>query len=143
MKNRKLHREFLFMLFCLLVSAVAYSQDLTGYWQGRFRTDQRRNGASQTFFMNMVLKQTGKKIEGRFGNSQLDFPNKPDVVYGISGIIGKNEKIPSRLMRDGILYNRLFDDVAEYFLELDDIHYVKNDTMEVLYGNWADRKSVV
>ena len=136
MKNRRFYKELLFTLINLLIIAPAYTQDLTGYWQGQFRTDQRRNGASQSFFMNMVLKQTGKKVEGRFGNAPLDFPNSPQVVYEISGIIAKNDKAPTRLMRGRILYTRLTDEVADFFLELDDIHYVKNDTMEMLYGNW-------
>ena len=115
----------------------AYSQDLSGYWQGKFRTDQRLNGASKTFFMNMVLKQNGRKIEGRFSNAAVDFPNNPDVVYEISGIIRKKDTIPTSLMRGKILYSRLPDEVAEYFLSLDNIKYFKNDTTEVLYGDWS------
>ncbi len=136
MKKRKVHKELLFTLIYLLIIVPAYSQDLTGYWQGQFRTDQRLNGRSQSFFMNMVLKQTGKKVEGRFGNAPLDFPNSPQVVYEISGIIGKKDKIPTRLRREQVLYTRLWDEVADFFLELDDIRYLKNDTMEMLYGNW-------
>ncbi|MFM6925840.1 MAG: hypothetical protein ACKOU7_10095 [Ferruginibacter sp.] len=115
---------------------TACSQDLSGNWQGRFRTDQRLNGASRTFFMNMVLVQHGKKIEGRFGNAPLDFPDKLQVVYEISGIIGKRDTIPSRLMRGNILFSRLEYEWADYFLSLDNIQYFKNDTMEVLYGDW-------
>jgi hypothetical protein len=137
MKHKKLHKLLVISMIFSMLFITAYSQDLSGYWQGRFRTDQRRNGASKTFFMNMVLIQNGRKIEGRFGNSALDFPNNPDVVYEISGIIGKKEKIPSRLIRGRILYSRLFDEVAEYFLSLDDIKYDKNDSIEVLYGNWS------
>ena len=121
-----------------MLFTTAYSQDLSGYWQGRFRTDQRLNGASVTFFMNMVLVQNGRKVEGRFGNSNLDFPNNPQVVFEISGIIGKKDKIPTRLIRSRILYNMLVpEEVAEYFLSLDNIKYEKNDSVEVLYGDWS------
>jgi hypothetical protein len=137
MKRKKSKKVLVASLICFMLFTTAYSQDLSGYWQGRFRTDQRLNGASKTFFMNMVLKQSGRKIEGRFGNSQLDFPNIPDVVYEISGIIGKREKIPSRLTRGTILYSRLWEGVAEYFLSLDNIKYFRNDTIEVLYGDWS------
>jgi hypothetical protein len=137
MKLKKLNKIPVASLICLMLFTTAYSQDLSGYWQGRFRTDQRLNGASKTFFMNMVLKQDGRKIEGRFGNSALDFPNYPDVVYEISGLVGKKDKIPSRLTRGRILYSRLPDEVAEYFLSLDNIQYFKNDTLEVLYGDWS------
>ncbi len=85
----------------------------------------------------MVLTQHGKKIEGRFGNAPLDFPDRPEVVYEISGIIRKKASIPSSLMRGRILYNKIPDEVAEYFLSLDEIKYTSNDSMEVLYGNWT------
>jgi hypothetical protein len=137
MKLKNLNTILVLSLTCFMLFTKAYSQDLSGYWQGRFRTDQRRNGASVTFFMNMVLVQSGQKIEGRFGNSELDFPNNPHVVYELSGIIGKKEKIPLRLMRGRILYNRIPDEVAEYFLSLDNIKYKKNDSIEVLYGDWS------
>ena len=121
----------------MLIISSAYTQDVTGYWQGQLNTNLSANGASRSFFVNMVLKQTGKKVDGRFSTSHLDFPNNPYVVFEISGIIGKKDKIPTRLMRGNILYNRLSDVEAQYFLEFDDIQYVKNDTMEVIYGNWT------
>ena len=137
MKKGKFSGRILLIVVCLLVFTASYSQDLSGYWQGEFRTDQRFNGRHVTFFMNMVLGQNGRKILGRFANSALDFPNNPDVVYEISGIIGKKDKIPSRLIRNEILYNRLPGETAEYFLSLDQIEYIKNDTMEVLRGYWS------
>ena len=137
MKLKQLNKVFAISLISFTQFITAYSQDLTGYWQGRFRTDQRLNGASETFFMNMVLVQKGRKIEGRFGTSALAFPNKPDLVYEISGIIGKKDTIPASLMRGRILYSRLPDEVAEYFLSLDNIQYFKNDTVEVLHGDWT------
>ena len=137
MKLKQLNKVFLASFICFMLSVTARSQDLTGYWQGRFRTDQRLNGASETFFMNMVLVQKGRKIEGRFGTAALAFPNKPDLVYEISGIIGKKDTIPASLMRGRILYSRLPDEVAEYFLSLDNIQYFKNDTVEVLHGDWT------
>ena len=123
MKLKMVNKISVFCLLSFMLFATAYAQDLSGYWQGRFRTDQRRNGASVTFFMNMVLIQNGRKIEGRFGNSELDRANYPNVVYEVSGIIGKKEKIPSRLIRGRILYNKIPDEVAEYFLSLDNIKY--------------------
>ncbi|MBK9485347.1 MAG: hypothetical protein IPO01_09065 [Chitinophagaceae bacterium] len=105
---------------------------------GKIQNRPKTNGASVTFFMNMVLVQNGRKIEGRFGNAGLDFPNNPSVVYEISGIIGKKDKIPTSLMRGRILYNRIVpEEVAEYFLSLDNIKYEKNDSAEVLYGDWS------
>lgn len=136
MPFKKIHKIPAGIVICLLLCMPAHAQDLTGYWQGRFRTDQRLNGASRTFFMNMVLVQHGKKIEGRFGNAPLDFPNNLQVVYEISGIIGKKDTIPARLMRGSILFSRLSDETADFFLSLDNIRYFRNDTVEVLYGDW-------
>lgn len=136
MRFKKLLKVFIVNLACMLF-VTGYAQDLTGYWQGRFRTDQRLNGASRTFFMNMVLVQNGRKVEGRFGNAQLDFPNSLDVVYEISGLIGKKDKIPYSLRRGRVLYTRLPDVVAEFFLSLDNIKYEKKDSVEVLYGDWT------
>jgi hypothetical protein len=132
MKLKKINKVLVSLACCMLIMN-AYAQDLSGYWQGRFRTDQRRNGASVTFFMNMALVQNGRKIEGRFGNAELDFPNNPNVVYEISGLIGKKDKIPTRLMRGRILYNKIIpEEVAEYFLSFDNIRYEKSDSVEVL-----------
>jgi hypothetical protein len=137
MELKNIHKILFASLVCCILFTTAYAQDLTGYWQGRFRTDQRLNGASRTFFMNMVLVQNGRKIEGRFGNAALDFPNSLDVVYEISGLIGKRDKIPYSLRRGRVLYTRLPDVVAEYFLSLDNIKYEKKDSVEVLYGDWT------
>jgi hypothetical protein len=137
MKCKSLHKIFLVSLACCMLLTTASAQDLTGYWQGRFRADQSPTGASKTFFMNMVLVQNGRKIDGRFGKAELDFPNNPVVVYEISGSLGKKEKIPSRLIRGKILYSKLFDEAAESFLSLDNIQYEKNDSAEVLYGDWS------
>lgn len=137
MAQKKLNKILTSIVFLLALCTTTAAQDLTGAWQGRFRTDQRLNGASKTFFMNMMLTQHGRKIEGRFGNAPLDFPDRPEVVYEISGIIRKKATIPAHLMRGRILYSKLIDEVAEYFLSLDEIQYFRNDTMEVLYGNWT------
>lgn len=136
MNIRSINKEILFTVINLLLFVSAYTQDLSGYWQGVFNTDQNRRGIRRSFFLNMVLHQDGKKVEGRFSNSPMDFRNNPAVVYEISGIIGKKDKIPARMMVGKILYNNLLPDVAEYFLQFDDIHHFKNDTMELLYGNW-------
>jgi len=117
-----------------LVFSSSYAQDLSGYWQGIFNSDLTRVRGS--FFLNMVLHQEGKKVEGRFSNSSLDAKNIPEVVFEISGVAGKKEKIPSRLRAGHILYNILPLGIAEIFLEFDQIRYLKNDTMEVLYGRW-------
>lgn len=136
MNIRSINKEILCTVIMLLLFASAYTQDLTGYWQGVFNTDQNLRGIRRTFFLNMVLHQDGRKVEGRFSNSPMDFRNNPQVVYEISGMIDKKDKIPARMIVGKILYNTLLPGVAEYFLQFDDIRYLKNDTMELLYGNW-------
>ena len=135
LKNKSHNRIFLTAIN-LLLFVSAYTQDLTGYWQGVFVSDLAEKRPGRSFFMNMVLIQNGRKIEGRFGNSQMDFKNTIDVVYEISGILGKKDKLPTRLTRGSILYDNLPGRAAEAFFQFEDIRYFKNDTMEVLYGNW-------
>ncbi len=122
-------------IISLLLFTPVYTQDnISGQWQGVFYTDM--SYVHRPFFLNMILRQDGKKVEGRFSNSIMDLQNEPHVVYEISGLIGKKDKIPSRLMVGKIIYNMLPEGVAEVFLQFDEIHYFRNDTMEVLFGNW-------
>lgn len=136
LKNKIPYKPLSLCLLVFMHWVTAYTQDITGYWQGQFRTDQRLSGRSETFFMNMVLNQNGRKIEGQFYTAPLDFPKKQSVIYEISGTLGKKDKMPASLMRGKILYSRIPDEVAEYFLSFEEIRYSHNDTMEMLYGNW-------
>ena len=138
MNKRETRKITLFLAIGLLVSVSSCAQDttLTGYWQGAFNSDHA-NGRRETYFLNMMLLQTGRKVEGRFSNSLMDFKNYPQVVWNISGLIGKKDQIPTRLMRGKLLYSVLSESATDYFLEFDNIHYFKNDTIEVLYGNWS------
>lgn len=129
-------KSFVFCLACFVLTITAYAQDLSGYWQGKFRTDQRLSGRSETFFMAMALNQQGRKIAGQFYTAPLAFPKSQTFIYEISGLIGKKEKIPASLTRGRILYARLPEEIAEYFLSFEEINYEKNDTVEILYGKW-------
>ena len=135
LKNKS-QKRILLTCINLFILISAYTQDLTGYWQGVFVSDLAEKRPGRSFLMNMVLHQHGRKIEGRFGNSQMDFKNKIDVVYEISGSLGKKDKLPTRLTRGSILYDNLPGRAAEAFFQFEDIRYFKNDSMEVLYGNW-------
>ena len=135
LKNKS-QKRILLTAINLLILISAYTQDLTGYWQGVFVSDLAEKRPGRSFFMNMVLIQNGRKIEGRFGNSQMDFKNTIDVVYEISGLLGQKDKLPTRLTRGSILYDNLPGRAAEAFFQFEDIRYFKNDSMEVLYGNW-------
>lgn len=136
MKN-KFHRQILITAINLLLIASAYTQDLSGYWQGVFVSDLDSKNPGREFFLNMVIYQNGRKIEGRFSSSYMDSRNQPNVVYEISGELGKKDKIPTRLIAGRILHNTLPGTVAEAFQQFDDIRYFKNDSMEVLYGVWT------
>lgn len=129
---KALSLSLLILMYCL----TAHTQVINGYWQGRFRTDQRLSGRSEIFYMKMELKQQGRKIEGQFYTAPLDFPESKSVLYQISGRLGKKDSVPAILMRDRILYSRIPDEVAEYFLSFEEISYSHNDTMEILQGNW-------
>jgi hypothetical protein len=136
LKNKS-QKRILLTAINLFILISAYTQDLTGYWQGVFVSDLDRRRPGREFFLNMFLDQDGRKIEGRFSTSLMDFKNVPSVVYEISGNIGRKDKLPARLIVGKILYNTLPGMVAEAFLQFDDIRYFKNDTEEVLYGNWT------
>lgn len=129
-------KQILFTAINLLLCVSAYTQDLTGYWQGVFVSDLDRSRPGREFFMNMFLNQEGRKVEGRFSNSPMDYRNNPTVVYEISGTIGRKDKIPARLTAGRILYNMIPGAAADAFFQFEDIRYFKNDTMEVLYGIW-------
>jgi len=132
-----IHKRFLLTAVNLLILVSVYTQDLSGYWQGVFVSDLVGLRPGRSFFMNMVLRQNDRKIEGRFGNSQMDFKERLNVVYEISGLLGKKDRIPSTMMVGRILYNDLPGSTAEVFQQFEDIHYFKNDSMEVLYGSWT------
>lgn len=136
LKGKKIYKLLILCLLFVVQAANAGAQDISGMWQGQFRTDQRLNGRSETFFMSMVLNLRGRKIQGQFYTAPLDFPKNQSVIYEISGLADKKEKLPRQMMRDRILYSRIPDEVAEYFLSFEEIRYVKNDTVEMLYGNW-------
>lgn len=136
MKYKTLHTRSFFLVLAMLQFTSIHAQDITGYWQGRFRTDQRLNGRSETFFMNMVLNRDGRKIEGQFYTAPLAFPDKPTIIYQVSALLGKKEKVPPTIMRDVTLYSRIPEQVADYFRSLEEIKYLRNDTIEILYGNW-------
>ena len=123
-------------LFCMFCSALLFAQDLSGDWQGVFNTDMSLVGKRRSFSMKMHLEQKGRKIKGSFWNAQLDFPDKPNVGYSISGLISKNSIAPYRMMRGQILLDNLIGETAEIFWQFDEIHYLKNDTIELLYGKW-------
>lgn len=127
------------LLICLLFSlnnAVALAQDLSGDWQGVFNTDMSLVGKRRSFSMKMHLEQNGRKVSGTFLNAPLDFPDRPNVAYSISGLISKKSIAPYRMMRSKILLDNLPGETAEIFLQFDEIHYLKTDTAELLYGKW-------
>ncbi len=127
------------LLICLLFSlnsAVVLAQDLSGDWQGVFNTDMSLVGKRRSFSMKMHLEQNGRKVSGTFWNAPFDFPDRPNVAYSISGLISKKSIAPYRMMRGKILLDNLPGETAEIFLQFDEIHYLKNDTAELLYGKW-------
>lgn len=136
------HKKLFVGLLFLLCSAVSFAQDLTGDWQGVFNTDMSLVGKRRSFSMKMHLEQNGRKIKGHFFNAQLDFPDKPNVGYSISGLIAKKSIAPYRMMRGQILLDNLTGETAEIFWQFDEIHYLKNDTLELLYGKWLPNNAI-
>ena len=61
MNIRSINKEILFTVINLLLFVSAYTQDLSGYWQGVFNTDQNRRGIRRSFFLIWSYIRMAKK----------------------------------------------------------------------------------
>ncbi|HMC98993.1 MAG TPA: hypothetical protein VKH37_02540 [Ferruginibacter sp.] len=95
----------------------------------------------RTFYLQMALIQNGKKIDGLFSTAQMNYRDQTQMIYRISGKIGKKDSIPSQLFAGKLLLDLLPEGIARTFWAFDDIRYLKNDTVEALYGNWLPNGS--
>lgn len=134
-------KKAVFQILVLLAPSFCKAQDLSGTWEGVFNTDMDFRGIRRSFFLHMELQQEGKRIDGMFYTGPLDAPHKVAVSYKISGKAWKKDSIPSNLMVERVLYNTLSDFVADVFWQFDDIRYLRNDTLEILYGFWLPKNS--
>lgn len=131
-----LYKKIFFCLLFALYNAASFAQDLSGEWQGVLNTDLILSGKFRWLSLKIHLDQNGRKINGTASFALPDYPESPLVAFNISGLAAKNKTVPTSLMRDRILIDKLPAQQAEMFLEFDDIRYVKNDTAEFLYGKW-------
>ena len=124
-------------LLLLLTPLCGYSQDLSGIWEGEFRTDLAPNNI-RTFFMHMEILHTGRDIRAVFFTSQPDDIAHPGVMYRISGRFSTKKgqlKFPLTLYRDRIIQNSISRGVAEVFVGFN-AWYLEKDGVQLLYGTW-------
>jgi hypothetical protein len=127
-------RSLIIVLF-LLTGTTAFAQDLSGTWEGLFGSDMVPKLGRRSFFMHLELKQEGRQLSGYFYNSDIDSPDKANVLYQVSGVLGKKRAFPVRMTKGDIPRDDLRPDIAFVFNELM-LYYVKTDTAEYLYGPW-------
>jgi hypothetical protein len=124
-------------LLLLLFHSGGFCQDLTGIWEGEFRTDLAPNNI-RTFFMHMEILQTGRDVRAVFFNSQPYDIAHPGVMYRISGRFSTKKGLlmfPLTLYRDRIIQNSISRGVAEVFIGFN-AWYMEKDSMQLLYGIW-------
>lgn len=126
--------KLILLNFCLLLSIISLGQDLTGTWEGAFNTNTLIPGRRSSF-MHLELKQSGRTIEGIFYYA-LSSKKDMDIMYQVSGDLGKKKSFPFRLVRGRILYNPGFF-LADRFQQLENIQPAKTDTALILYGKWT------
>ncbi|HUS00336.1 MAG TPA: hypothetical protein VMY77_01340 [Chitinophagaceae bacterium] len=123
--------RFILISGFIFTSLPSFGQDLTGTWEGVFGTDNIIPGRRSSF-MHMELKQDGRKIEGIFYYASPS-TKQIDMMYELSGELGKKKLFPFRLVRGKILIDGFN---LTGFTQFENIRYLKNDTAQILYGKW-------
>jgi hypothetical protein len=117
----------------LLFSTCSFTQDLTGTWEGVFGTRNIIPGRN-SLFMHLEIKQDGRKLAGIFYLLSPE-TRQIDMVYEISGELGRKNIFPFRLIT-GALLDRDHPFTDFIFSGFENIRYLKDDTAQILYGRW-------
>lgn len=124
---------FCFACLLLCVNLCCGAQNLTGKWTGILHTNADLTGKPGSYFMHMELKQSGNKING---STQIDFQKDKSVIYLVSGAPGKQNQFKLSLTGNSTPSDKSYSGQSDFFIELNDISYSKNDTAQILYGRW-------
>lgn len=125
---------FVGITFCLC-SLFSKAQNLTGTWEGVFFSNQNFKVQKQ-FLLHMELKQTDHQLVGVFSTADFTTPDKPDIVYKVSGLLGKKEPLKLfHLMYEGVLMTNVSKGIADAFLEFQ-CTYMTKDSSEFIAGKW-------
>lgn len=127
MKCFYLGNVFLFIFY------FAHSQNITGKWTGIFNTSASIAANQGSFFMHMELKQYGNKI---IGNTVVDYPKGKTIVYQVNGTLVKSNLFQFSLTGNNPLADNANQGQTNFFIDLNNIAFTKNDTAQILSGKW-------
>lgn len=138
-----------YLLFLLLLeicgTKAAFSQDITGTWEGYFGTGtiyDRGRGmhyhlGNDSFFLHMELHQEGRKVAGLFYYSNDAHSDKPAVMYKISGLLDKKNPLSFfRLIKGGVMEDDIAHKPFNLIFHSLEASYQRADGSDELYGNW-------
>ena len=122
-----------FTFLALLVAASSFAQDLTGTWEGILGARSIIPGRESPS-MHIEIKQEGRKLTGIFYFFSPE-TRQTGIVCEISGELGRKKIFPFRLI-SGAFLERNYDLTDILLPEFENIRYLKDDTAQILYGQW-------
>jgi hypothetical protein len=146
-KRHTMKRKQLALLLILgvCITKTAFSQDITGTWEGYYGTGQYYDGArgmryhfgKDSFFLHMELQQEGRKIVGLFSYSSDPHQNNPVVMYKVSALLDKKNPLSFfRLIMGGVMEDNTARRASNLMFHSMEATYRQDDGSEELYGNW-------
>jgi hypothetical protein len=121
-----------FFLVLIFFTHASFAQDLTGVWEGEIVTG-----------VDWQLKHIAKiridllQAEGKVRGIAIRYPedtkptDSPNVVYTVSGSLGKKDPTPFLLIKGKAIEGFKEDGVFEFI-----VHYKQKDAVEYIGGRW-------
>jgi hypothetical protein len=114
------------------ISIIGYAQDLTGTWEGDFVVgiDGQMKRVSKMKLELVQLEMDVKGVVTRFpeDTKAIDSPN---VIYTVSGSLGKKQLFPFLLIKGRPIEGTLNDVLFEFI-----VNYRMKDSVEYIGGRW-------
>jgi len=135
----------LLLILGVCMTKTAFSQDVTGTWEGYYGTGQyyeRGRGmiyhlGKDSFFLHMELQQEGRKITGLFSYSRDPHQGHPIVMYKVSALLDKKNPLSFfRLIMGGVMEDNTGLRASNLLFHSLEATYKLDDGSEKLYGNW-------
>lgn len=143
--NRKLYLDSklfamkkILLVVLLSCSLAAYTQDLTGTWEGNFV--RGITGLQRVYKLRIELVQIENDVYGLVTRFPQDTKpdDKPDVIYTVSGRLGKKQAFPFQLFKGKDVETSLpsagivsSDPLFEFI-----VNYALKDSVEYIGGKW-------
>ena len=146
----KSKQTLLLTLLCAFLATTVQCQTLppatiSGTWEGYYGMGQYYSPAhgqvyhwgKDSFFVHMELYQHDRKIVGTFYYSRVGHPDKPIVMYEISGLLDKKNPLTFfRLNKNGVIEDNTDRKLGIQLFHFLEATYRQADSTEILYGNW-------